>query len=1342
MVASKFFPVDGGGADGKSQYPLCETDYFRRLGLICAKCGGALRGSYITALDMKFHVEHFTCSVCPTVFGPQDSYYEHSGQVYCHFHYSTRFAVKCTGCRTAILKQFVEINRNNTDEHWHPECYMINKFWNIKLAVALSNPKSLQPPDNDPSHHPDTNSDSNSNDPSSSVVVSAPPAKSSETSVLSFETSEDWRQQEQHETAQSLKEKQKQMEEQVYRIWTVLSTFEESSAACISEMLRHVSSGLYLEGVRMAGKFVLHVETLFAAIDDLDVLFRHKSDQEISHVREARMLCKKIVNFFSLLSHTHETGARKISITKELLSLVTGLAHYLKILIRIALTSALKLEREYADRHGILQFLSRLDRLARDPDASKATSAQPDRTGAPSAQQSNQTMANGKLRAYGYKSLTRAVGTLVGKGEATTDLCEACKQTVEEECVRFGTSARWHTACLKCSTCRRSPAKNDQQSLSQTPSTDNSTSTHSTPLHVKRFRLDVQPLREGTRSKTLHIYCDECAQMALRNPNNANLNLKEGFDSVTRLEQYAFLLCVALNKLYGLLKQRGILPPLADDPRQNQVNGDERSLYDAYRNSSDIKRMKSVDLDRKLSTTARIPQRSTVVESPSGRVAQAASESVPSSGAQAALRPVEPTLRQANSRSPIAPTRQTQDRARPSQLHTNRERDYSNYSRSEPPPRPPPTHLNLVPQTNGIHSGQAIHSGVLSPSIYGDLAKQQYPTDVRPPLARNLTAVKIVEDQPGPTDLLGRDEPRLGSSTSPVGRDTAGITLADLPRAMEAEQFREQHKPLPTQVATLSELSALESIIVKHVAALTLASESSAIKDDTSLDELLEIIEARKGNFWGKLFKGSNDKAKIKKKGVFGVPLDVLIERHGVDSLLGAGAGQLRVPSFVDDCISAMKQMDMSVEGIFRKNGNIRRLKELTDAIDRDDSNVNFSDDNAVQLAALLKKFLRDLPDPLLTFKLYHLFIASQRVENDAARRKTLHLICCLLPKAHRDTMEVLFVFLKWVASFSHVDEETGSKMDLQNLATVITPNILYARSKDPTRDESFLAIRAVHELLEHQDEFFQMPAEVHVIMQDQELLSSNMNEITSKDILKRVEALLKANHGKLKTAGKAGWEQYRGKGEVLPHRPDLHASSVQQNDGTKAEHHQNPPSTRAGAGMFMNIGPILSNGYPPNSNLNGFVPSGPLTPSAGPSTPRHQQEFSFHSVPNPNQSHPQSQHSQHSQQQQHPRPTGPDAPYPSPAPTHQRQSFHRDQVAHHIPPPHLPLSKMPSSSPIPNYNNSQTPSQPPSHSPIPSFGTPHPPHHENHSSSDPTHPTPSNNPNNRIPIGQRSVVG
>jgi hypothetical protein len=78
-----------------------------------------------------------------------------------------------------------------------------------------------------------------------------------------------------------------------------------------------------------------------------------------------------------------------------------------------------------------------------------------------------------------------------------------------------------------------------------------------------------------------------------------------------------------------------------------------------------------------------------------------------------------------------------------------------------------------------------------------------------------------------------------------------------------------------------------------------------------------------------------------------------------------------------------------------------------------------------------------------------------------------------MLPKHYRDTMEVLFVFLKWVASFSHVDEVTGSKMDLPNLASVICPNILYARGKDPSKDESLNSIAIVEALLVNQDEFF-----------------------------------------------------------------------------------------------------------------------------------------------------------------------------------------------------------------------------------------------------------------------------
>ncbi|KAI9620317.1 hypothetical protein KEM48_008209 [Puccinia striiformis f. sp. tritici PST-130] len=132
----------------------------------------------------------------------------------------------------AILKQFVEINRHNTDKHWQQ-----------------SEPPTYQ---NDLSQSHDTHSDSNSINTFSSTAATTQTIKSSQASTHPPDSPQNWQGLEIYETAQTLKEKQKPMEEQVYQIWTVLSTSKGSGAACISQMLRHVNSGLILEGVQMA----------------------------------------------------------------------------------------------------------------------------------------------------------------------------------------------------------------------------------------------------------------------------------------------------------------------------------------------------------------------------------------------------------------------------------------------------------------------------------------------------------------------------------------------------------------------------------------------------------------------------------------------------------------------------------------------------------------------------------------------------------------------------------------------------------------------------------------------------------------------------------------------------------------------------------------------------------------------------------------------------------------------------------------------------------------------------------------------------------------------------------
>ncbi|OCB86376.1 RhoGAP-domain-containing protein [Sanghuangporus baumii] len=996
VVASKFFPIDG--ADGKQQ-PLCERDYFRRLNLICAKCGQALRGSYITACNKKYHVEHFTCSVCSTVFGPQDSYYEHENDVYCHFHYSTRFATKCAGCNSAILKQFVEINRNNRDECWHPECYMINKvgkflfsacdafmygnvqFWNVKIS----------------SRRPTSSN-------ASTVDIHEP----------------HWKEEEERESPQSLKNKQARMEQQVYRIWTVLSAFEESSAACISDMLRQVSNGQYLEAIRMAEKFILHVEVLFATIDDLETCFSRLNLKGMSHVREARLLCRKTVDLFTLLSKPQESQ-RRTGMTQELLALVTGLAHYLKILIRIALTGSLKLERDHSVREAMTSFLDKLHLLAVEggnPSARRVIRGGEKHTGDHGGAASTQGVS------YGFKSLAPEFAgespfndspdSSVPLAERLSikppsDLCIKCETTVEEDCVRLGTYQRWHSQCLQCATCGKVSAPPFPKEPPKEPGSDEKEATPPKVSTVRRppASVDIFVYEQSTAKDSPY----GPAPTAIFCLDHQRVGCIGGFKPVTRLEQYAFLLNVALRRLAYLLKRRGLLiPPTASPAGQPQTR--DFSELQTHRESNDSMRLKSsVPLERRIS--ARMPKRSTIVESPSGRT-------------------VQPTnVANVTTQRGAIPAAQVQ----------------------------PAT--ALAASTRLIRPGQ-------QPSAYGaptsPLPQQERSQPVRPRLAApgNLSGgVMIVDDSAPNSPSGGADEPPMT-----VAQD--GITLADIPHVIEAEEARKQHRALPSQstVPTIAELTPLELMIVKHAALLALSR-------------------------------------------VFGVPLEILLEKEAADSVLGASGASLRVPSFIDDVISAMRQMDMSVEGIFRKNGNIRRLNELTDAIDRDPSSVDLTQDNPVQLAALLKKFLKSLPEPLMTYKLYRLFMAAENLPNEVERKRCLHLVMLLLPKGNRDTVEVLFTFLKWVASFSHVDEETGNKMDLHNLATVISPNIFRSsptKGTDTVRVESFESIRVMDSLLEYQDEFFLVPEEFLPLLRDQDYFGGAL-ELPSKEFLKKCDA-------------------------------------------------------------------------------------------------------------------------------------------------------------------------------------------------------------------------------------------
>lgn len=226
--------------------------------------------------------------------------------------------------------------------------------------------------------------------------------------------------------------------------------------------------------------------------------------------------------------------------------------------------------------------------------------------------------------------------------------------------------------------------------------------------------------------------------------------------------------------------------------------------------------MKSVHLDRKLSATARLPRRSTIVESPAGRTVHP-SETVNSQRSQQDIKSPQPQ------RGPP-----------PGNLIPGRQPSQPGSSSSLPPSR-----------------AQLRSPGTLDTNVQGHA--------VRPPLIRNNTEVKIIDDS-------APNSPAGGLEETPLHVPDDGITLADIPQLMEVAQAREQQRSLPRQstIPHIAELSVLELAIVKHCALLAL--QRSPLKDQIELDELLELVETKKAGFWNKLFK-AGDKKNVKKKG-------------------------------------------------------------------------------------------------------------------------------------------------------------------------------------------------------------------------------------------------------------------------------------------------------------------------------------------------------------------------------------------------------------------------------------------------------------------------------------------
>ncbi|XP_039300570.1 uncharacterized protein LOC111049360 [Nilaparvata lugens] len=126
-------------------------------------------------------------------------------------------------------------------------------------------------------------------------------------------------------------------------------------------------------------------------------------------------------------------------------------------------------------------------------------------------------------------------------------------------------------------------------------------------------------------------------------------------------------------------------------------------------------------------------------------------------------------------------------------------------------------------------------------------------------------------------------------------------------------------------------------------------------------------------------------------------------------------------------------------QGIFRKSANARLVRELREKLDSGDEAVAWEHIPVLVTAALLKDFLRSLPDPLLTSALYPHWKAALDAPNPNTKLIMLKQVLQQLPKANHSLLAY------FVCVLHHISRRSAQNlMSAANLGVCVGPSLLW----------------------------------------------------------------------------------------------------------------------------------------------------------------------------------------------------------------------------------------------------------------------------------------------------------
>ncbi|XP_068438930.1 rho GTPase-activating protein 44-like isoform X2 [Clinocottus analis] len=178
----------------------------------------------------------------------------------------------------------------------------------------------------------------------------------------------------------------------------------------------------------------------------------------------------------------------------------------------------------------------------------------------------------------------------------------------------------------------------------------------------------------------------------------------------------------------------------------------------------------------------------------------------------------------------------------------------------------------------------------------------------------------------------------------------------------------------------------------------------------------------------------------------------------------------------IEACVTMLLECGMQEEGLFRVAPSASKLKKLKASLDCGVLDVQEYSADPHAIAGALKSYLRELPEPLMTYELYEDWIQASIIQDQDKRLQALLNACEKLPSANNNNFKYLIKFLSKLT-----EDQDSNKMTPGNIAIVLGPNLLWMHNEGDITEMmttvSLQIVGIIEPIIQHADWFF--PGEI-----------------------------------------------------------------------------------------------------------------------------------------------------------------------------------------------------------------------------------------------------------------------